>query len=205
MSRWFVGSSSSRMSTPPTRTCASSTRSLNPPDSVPSGAWWTRGGDAQPLQHRGGSPLQRVAVVRGDLVLEVGHPAGFEVVAAVGDAPLLGERVPDDGVAAHREVEDDRRVVEEAILPQHPDAGALDQRHRPLGGLLVAGQDAHERALAGAVGPHEAIAAPGVELQRHVGEKGAGAILLGEGGRRDHAARRLTGARPDEPRFCDSA
>ena len=37
-----------------------------------------RGRDPQPLQHRGGSPLQRVAVVRGDLILEVGHPAGFE-------------------------------------------------------------------------------------------------------------------------------
>ena len=37
-----------------------------------------RGGNPQPLQHRGRSRLQRVAVVRGDLVLEVGHPAASQ-------------------------------------------------------------------------------------------------------------------------------
>jgi hypothetical protein len=145
------------------------------------------GGDPQPLQHRGGPPLQRVAVVRGDLILEVRHPGGFGVVAAFGDASLFGERVPDHRVAAHREVEDDRAVVEEAILPQHADARALDQRDRALGRLLVAGEESHERALARAVGPHEAVPAPRVELQRYAGKQRAGAIFLGEGGGRDHA------------------
>jgi hypothetical protein len=111
------------------------------------------------------------------------------VVAAVGDAPLLGERVPHHRVAAHREVEDDLAVVEEAILPQHADARPLDQRHRPLGRLLVAGEDPDERALARAVRAHQPVTAPGVELQRHAREQRAGAVFLAEGGRGDHAWR----------------
>ena len=146
------------------------------------------GGNPQPLQHRGRSAppaCSRRARRSGPR----GRPSGaaFGVVAAVGDAPLFGERVPDHRVAAHREVEDDRAVVEEAILPQHADARALDQRDRPLGRLLVAGEQAHERALARAVGPHQPVTAPGVELQRHAGKQRAGAIFLAESGRRDHA------------------
>ena len=112
--------------------------------------------------------------------------SGWARAGAFREPLLLRERVRHHRVTTHREVEDDRVVVEEAILPQHADPRALDQRERPFGGRLIPGQQAHERALARAVGADQPVAGAGVELQADIGEQRARAVLLGEGGRGDH-------------------
>ena len=65
------------------------------------------GRDRQPLEHLAGAGLQCVAVVRGDDVLEIPQASGVDVALSGGQALLLFERVPDDGVPAHRQIGND--------------------------------------------------------------------------------------------------
>ncbi len=135
--------------------------------------------DAQALQHRAGPGLQRVTIVGSDAVLEIGDPD--RIGMGFGRQPaLLGQRPGDHLVPAHRQVQDDLGVVQEAVLAQHPHPRALGQQHLAGAGLLVTGQDAQERRLARAVGAHQPVTAAGVQLKRHPLEQGAGPVGLGD-------------------------
>jgi hypothetical protein len=146
-------------------------------------------GDAEALQDLARARLERVTVVSRDGVLERREAGRIGRRRALGDPPLLAERLPHHGVPAHRELEDERIVLEEAILPEHAEAGPLGDEDSPLGGLLVPGEDAQEGGLAGAVRADEAIARARVELERDALEERARPVGLGEVGRGDHARR----------------
>ena len=102
--------------------------------------------DAEALEDGRGARLERVAVVRAEDVLDVREAA--RVGAVVDDAVLLAERLPDDGVALHREVEDGRAVVEEAVLAEDAEPRLARDRDAAAGRRLVPGEDLEERGLA---------------------------------------------------------
>ena len=125
MSRWLVGSSRSSTSGPPTSTCARSTRSLKPPDSVDERlAMRARCGMPSPSRIARGARLERVAVEVRERVLEIGEARRDRPRRDRRCASRSCERAPHQRVAHHREIEDDLRVVEEAILAQDADARA---------------------------------------------------------------------------------
>ncbi len=144
--------------------------------------------DCQAFQHLAGARLQGVAVVRGDEIFKIRHASGVHVATRSHHAPLLGERVPHHPIATHGQIQDDFAVVEEAILPEHADAGARGDGHRSRRGLLVSGQNLQEGRLARAIRAHEAVASTGAKLQRHVREQHAGAVFLGEIRSGDHGS-----------------
>src|ERR1700726_1674460 len=102
---------------------------------------------------------------------------------------LLDHRLPDVVVAHHRNLEDGHRLEAEVVLPQDAELQALRHGHRAGAGPFLAGQDAEERRLPRTVGPDQAIAVAGVELNRHPFEQRLGSIGLAEVGYRDHRAR----------------
>ena len=88
-----------------------------------------RHGDAETLEDVARARFERVAVVRGDAILELGEL--FRIGRARrNERLLLGERSRDELVARHRDVDDALLVGEEAILPQHADAGCLREQPR---------------------------------------------------------------------------
>jgi hypothetical protein len=122
-------------------------------------------------------------------VLDVREVRGVPL-AVIDDARAFGERAPHVGVARHREVEDDRRVVEEAVLAEDADARARGDGHRAVGRRLVPRQDFQERRLARPVRAHEAVARARIELERHPFEQSATAVGLGELRDADHGCER---------------
>ncbi len=99
-----------------------------------------REGNAEPLEHRRGAGLQGVAVQVLESLLEIGEACGVPV-AVIDDPVSLHQGTPHRGVPHHGEIEDDLRVVEEAVLPQDPDSRASGDGYRSLRRGLVAGQD----------------------------------------------------------------
>jgi hypothetical protein len=136
MSKWLVGSSSSKTSGPPIRQ-----RLLVGFD-----------GDPQAFQNRGGARFERVTVVRAEQLFELGELSG--VSAVVDDAVALLECLPDQAVAHHGDVQNQRLIVEEVVLAQDTDPRALRDVDRAAGRGLVTGDDADEGGLARAVGAH---------------------------------------------------
>ena len=145
--------------------------------------------DAEALEDGAGARLQGVAVVDADAVLELGEVAG---IAGPVDrvALLLVERLPDDGVAHHRDVEDELLVVAgSGPAGARPRGRALGEVHGAVGGRLVAGEHAEERRLPRAVRADQAVARARVELERHALEERACAVGLAEVGGAEHRAR----------------
>jgi len=62
-------------------------------------------------------------VVRAEQILDLDDAPRIPV--PLGEPPLLRERLPHQRVAGHGHVEDDGLVVEEPILPEHPDPRRL--------------------------------------------------------------------------------
>ncbi len=141
--------------------------------------------NAEPLEHRGGPRLERVPVEVRERHLDVGEPAGV-AVGVVDDPRALLERLPHLGLPHHGEVEDDLVVVEEAVLPQDPDARVTPDGHRAVAGRLVPREDLEEGGLPRAVRADQAVAGARVELKRDPLEEGAAAVRLGELGNADH-------------------
>ena len=75
----------------------------------------------------------------------------------------------------------------------------MRQLARPLDvavvGELLAGDEAEDGGLAGAVGPDEADLLAGVDLERRVDEEDLRAVLLGDVGKRDHVRREVLAQR----------
>ena len=143
---------------------------------------------AEARQHPGGAGLERVAIVRGDHILQKGD-ASRVGMAVFADPSLLAQGFPHHRVAAHGQLENDGIVVEEAVLPKHAEACPLGQPEAAVRDLLVTGQEAQEGRLARAVGAHEPVARPRIELQGHVFEQHARAVFLGQVAGIDHAGR----------------
>ena len=121
--------------------------------------------------------------------------------AVIHDAGLLAKRLPDDGVAHHREVEDDRAVVEEAILPEHAEPRLAGNRDAPTRRRLVFRDDLEERGLPGAVRADEAVTRSRVQLEGDVVEQRASAVGLFETREANHWRPLSAGPWPALPRF----
>ena len=170
-------------------TCASRTRSLKPPESTRIGSWWHSGRDAEPLEDLAGLGLERVAVVREDVLLDLGVAVGVEllVVGVREDLLALGDRLPDVVAAHHRDFEDRRLLVLEVVLLQDAEPGPLRDVDRAVRGDLLAREDAEKGRLAGAVRPDQSIARAGVQLHGDPFEEGISAPGFSKVGDRNHA------------------
>ena len=114
-------------------------------------------------------------------LFELSELVGVEFLGGRGEEPLLGDRrLPQRLIAHQRDIENRLVLVEELILLQDPQAQALRNRDRALAGFDVAGQHVEERGLAGPIGPHQAVALAGVELERHLGEERLLAVELAD-------------------------
>ena len=156
------------------------------------------GRDAEPFEHLARPGFQGIAVVAEDQVLHLGVAVGVEFRLGVGEqALLLDHRLPDVVVAHHGDFQDGHVLVAEVVLLEDAQLEALGHRDRPLAGDVVPGEDAQKGRFTRAVGPHEAIAVAGVELDRHPLEQGLGAEGLTKVGDGDHRAEndnRIAGA-----------
>jgi hypothetical protein len=81
--------------------------------------------------------------------------AELATAAQVTGGLLLLDRLPQELVAHHDDVDDGYVLVPEVVLPEDADPGLLRDRDRALARDLVAGQDAQEGRLAGPVGAHQ--------------------------------------------------
>ena len=133
-----------------------------------------------------------------DLVVEVVGVAGLhlvlEVVVAVGQtlvfqrvvamAQLLGHRDQllfhghEAGQGALGLVQERAAGLPLGLLFKIADVERRMADDRAAVGLLLVGKDLHERGLAGAVGPDEADALAGAQLERHPVEDRLGAVVL---------------------------
>jgi hypothetical protein len=117
-------------------------------------------GDSGISENGGGARLRGVAVVLGESGLELG---GFHVVGIggvrIGINPVaFGHGRPHFAMALHDDVDDALVFVAELVLVQFAQAQAVLQGDIPDALLELAAQDLHERGLAAAVGPDQAIA-----------------------------------------------
>ncbi len=142
--------------------------------------------DPEPLEDLARARLERPAVVEAQHLLELGRALR---VALVREALVVTERSVHDLVALHREVDDRRVVVEEAILPQDAEARAFLHADRALRRRLEPAHDAQQRRLARSVRAHEAVAIARLEVQRHALEQRTRAERLAEVIERERAHR----------------
>ena len=116
--------------------------------------------DAEAREQLGRVGLGGVAVLLGDDALELAQPMAVlvgDVRAARGAASFSVHRRPQPLVAHAARRRARAVLVAELVLPQ--DRRLLGRETRAGVGLEVAGEDLHERRLAGAVGAGEAVAA----------------------------------------------
>ena len=76
-------------------------------------------------------------------------------------------------MAHERDLENLLFLVHELVLAQDAHAQMLGYRDRTVTGLQVAAQDVEQRGLSGAVGAHQPVALPRVELEGRAGEERA--------------------------------
>ena len=139
-------------------------------------------GDFQAQQQLAGARLGGVAVVFGELGLQVGgaHVVVFAGLGVGVDRVALGHGRPHFGVAHHDHVQHPEVLERELVLAQLAQAHARLQRHVARRGFQVAADDLHERRLAGPVGPDQPVAVAFAELDADVLEQGLGTELDGE-------------------------
>ena len=148
-------------------------------------------GNAQAFEDRGGAGFERVAVVRRNLIFELGEP-GRVGGRFAHQSLLLGPGRRHQFVARHGHVEDGVLVSKKAVLPENTEPRPLHHGETPLGGLFVAREDLEKRRLARPVGADESVAFARDELERHVLEQSPRAVRLSELRNFDHASPRKT-------------
>src|SRR6185312_13537881 len=147
------------------------------------------GGNAESFEHFAGAGLQGIAVVAEDEVLQVGVAVGVEFLVGVGEeALLLDHGLPDVVVAHHGHFEDGHVLETEVNLLEDAQLEALGHRDGAFAGDVIPGEHFEERRLARAIGPHEAIAVAGIELNRDPLEQRLGAEGFAKVGYGDHRA-----------------
>ena len=122
------------------------------------------GGDAEALQHRAGAAGQRVAVLGRDQVFQR-REALFVHVFSFEQRLLLHPGRPDLIVAHHDDVLDRHVLVQELVLREHADSGALWGQHLARARRLNTREDAQQRRFTRAVRADDAVAVPRVELK----------------------------------------
>ena len=70
----------------------------------------------------------------------------------IDDFGALLQRFPNQCVAHHGDVQDERSIVEKVVLAQHAHASAFGNTDAAARGLLVAGHDPDESGLTRAIG-----------------------------------------------------
>ena len=143
-------------------------------------------GDVEAVEQDGGVALGRVAVVLADGALELAEAHAVLVAErrlGVEQVPLL-QGAPQGAVAHDHGVDHPERIERELVLAEHPEpvgAGDTALLRRDL-----AGEQLHERRLAGAVRPGQAVAAPRREHGGHVVEEHLVAEPHRDAADRDH-------------------
>ncbi len=181
MSRWLVGSSSSRMSGAETRARASSTRRLVPPERAANSASASR---LRRLSTRSTSWCRRPAAALLQAVLQrlqlrqqgrVGFPR-----QAVGQMVIIGQQVGGIAHAGGDDVEDRPGQVQRHVLGDqgHPEP-LLAMDLAAVRGQL-AGNQLQQGRFAGAVAPHQAESVPRLDLQVDAVEQGRAAEGQGD-------------------------
>ena len=201
-SRWFVGSSSSRVCAPENRIRASSTRRRWPPDRVPSSCAEHPVGQPEARADRRRLALGGVPAAGGELGLEPavpGHRGVAALVVRAGHRALGLPHLPDDLVQpAGREHPVAGELLEVAgarVLREVADVpGAGDRAGR---GLPLTGQDLGQGGLAGAVAADQADPVPGRDPEGRVlhEDPGTGAQLDVVGDDHDGRGSRQRGSR----------
>jgi hypothetical protein len=115
--------------------------------------------DVEALQEHGRVALRRVAVLFADDALELAEPHAFRVgERRLGVERLTRlQRLPQTLVAHDDGIDDAERVEGELVLPEH--AELVRPRDRAFLRQGLAGQQLHERGLAGAIRSGEPVAA----------------------------------------------
>ncbi len=135
--------------------------------------------DSYAQQQLAGARLRGVAVVLGELRLEVGraHVVLFGRVGVGVDRVALGHRLPHLAVADHHHVEHAQVLEGELVLAQLAQSLVRVEHHVARARLEVAAEDLHERRLAGTVRADQAVAVAVAELDGDVLEQGLGPEL----------------------------
>ena len=116
--------------------------------------------DAEAGEERGGVALGVPAFEFGEFLLKFGGADAVgvgEVLLGI-DGILLLHHVPEDGMSAEDSLNDGAFVEFEVVLREDREAFAGTEGDGAVSGGELAGEDAHERRLAGAVGADDAVA-----------------------------------------------
>ena len=143
-------------------------------------------GDVEALQQHGGIALGGVAVLLADDPFELAQPHAVLVrhVGLLIEPVALDHRLPQAGVAHDHGVDDAMRVELELVLAQDAELRRTD--HGAFLRVEGAGEQLHERGLAGPVGARQPVAAPGRERRGDVLEEHLGAIPHRHAADRNH-------------------
>ena len=124
--------------------------------------------DAEAGEQSGGLWLRLVAAQLGDRELELGEAlagrGADRVLAGAEQARLLLERGPEPGATHQHDVEQAQLVEAELVLAERADAQRGGAHDGAGVGAKLAGHEADQRRLAGAVRADEAVVAAGAEL-----------------------------------------
>ena len=194
MSRWLVGSSISRTSGSPSSTRAIATRIFQPPDSAPDIPVNPLIVEPETVENFAGAALERVAAEMVVFVLHVakarenavhvvdlrrvGHRVLqlLELVVQLAEAAAAGDGLVEHGAARH--------LFD--VLAEIADRELARDRHVAFVGLFLAGDHPEEGGLARAVGTDQSDLLARIELERGVDEQHLSAVLLADGGKRNH-------------------
>ena len=123
--------------------------------------------DAQPLEQLGGVALGVPAPQFGELRLQFAGPDAVligEILLGV-KGVLLHRDIVEPGVAQDHRLQHLLVIVLELVLLQDRHPQVLGDDHLPGGGLQLPGEYLQEGGFAGAVGPDDAVAVAGGELE----------------------------------------
>ena len=166
----------------PKSACASRTRTFWPPCSSPILRLVQMGADVEAIEQNGGVGFGGVAALVADDAFEFAEAHAVfigELVGILGvkNVALL-QRFPKGTIAHDHGVDHAAGVEGELILAQN--AEFLRTGDGAFGGFDFAGEDLHERGLAGAVGAGDGVAAPREKRRGDVFEQDAGAVAHGD-------------------------
>ncbi len=155
------------------------------------------GGDAHAMQQLAGARLRRVAVELGKLRLQLGS---VQVILLAGlrigvDRILLAHAVPHLLVALQHHIQHPLLLVGKLILLEESHAFVGIERDIAGRRLQAARQDFHQRRLARAIRPDQAIAVALPELDRNILKQRLGPELYGDVRSNEHEKILSSGSR----------
>ena len=129
-------------------------------------------GKTESLENLSRPGLGRVTIMALHGLFHLTEAVGVEVLLRLRqEFLLLYHRLPEFGVAHHRNREDLFVLVQELILAQNAEPQAFGNGNGALASLQLTAHDVEEGRLSGTVGTHESVARPRVELEGRAREE----------------------------------